>query len=287
MPNPSADPDTLLAALSDVDHAMLRAIGEARIDVISAVYWTTHASWGMTSRYLGDDFLFIPLDGSLNVDCLGQQESCLPGSCLMIPEGTKHSVFHGKGCKSLHVIAIHAHINRQDNLSFFNKLSSCVLPFPLGLKQACLELISIFNQDPVSGSAYGKSLIRQLLSHWSLAGHQLHQAEGHDPRISQALQVIHQHYMGALNVSDLAKEVKLGLVQFRTLFRRNVGQSPKLYIAHYRLRQAAALLSNTNDSVKTIAYAVGFQDEHYFHNSFKRFYHCTPNQYRQRINAEA
>lgn len=282
-----AIPDTQALLLNNVDHNMLGAIAQARIDIVSALHWQTRPEWDLARRHLADDFFFIPLDQSLRVECRGRSEICEIGQCVFVPCGIDHAISYTTPTTQMRVIAIHAHIHDHEGLGFFDQLSQSIMPFPSAWIEPCLQLVHIFNQSANSGNAYGQNLLRQFLSQWSIGGIHFHDRQLYDPRIRKSLHRIHQHYMGDIHVTELAKEIGLGLVQFRKLFKRSVGQSPKIYIAHYRLRQAAILLQQNTDSIKDIAIAVGFQDEHYFHNSFKKFYRCTPNQYRQRIHAEA
>ncbi len=268
--------------------AVLQNIGRCSIHIISALYWETAADWDMGERHSADDFFFIPISGAMLFNSTQKtQQTIAPGSCLCLPEGARCTVNYAPGCNSIGVFAIHARVSDAHGLPLLQQLKQYVLPFNLDWTHSLRSLVSIYNQDQASGNQFGKNIIRLLLSAWALNGIAIHSSENYDPRISKALQIIHQHFSGDIHVAGIASEVGLGIVQFRKLFKQQLQQSPKLYIAHYRLRQAAQALQRQNESIKQIAYQCGFQDEHYFHNSFKRFFNCTPTQYRQQVVVEA
>jgi AraC-like DNA-binding protein len=59
------------------------------------------------------------------------------------------------------------------------------------------------------------------------------------------------------------------------------------YLNHVRLRNAAHLLRETDQSIADIANASGFSDQSYFDRRFKRAFGQTPKEFRARIAAAA
>lgn len=65
--------------------------------------------------------------------------------------------------------------------------------------------------------------------------------------------------------------------QFRKLFLRHTGATPKAYIQQLRLRKARALpQTNPQLTVKEAAEQTGFGDPHYLHAVFKQVYGIAP-----------
>jgi len=60
--------------------------------------------------------------------------------------------------------------------------------------------------------------------------------------------------------------------------------SPVEYMINYRLKFGAALLTDTEKKILTIAEESGFKSSEYFCRSFKRLYQMTPNEYRKYRN---
>jgi AraC family transcriptional regulator of arabinose operon len=72
-----------------------------------------------------------------------------------------------------------------------------------------------------------------------------------------------------LSIDALAKIACLSPSQLNRIFKFEFGQTPYEYILYQKIETAKLLLSNTNISVKQIAYKLNFADEHYFSNIFK------------------
>ena len=65
------------------------------------------------------------------------------------------------------------------------------------------------------------------------------------------------------------------------LFRREFGQTPHAYLLRRKMEMAQGLLFVTHMSVAQVATAVGFEDPHYFSNTFKKHTGLSPAQFRK------
>lgn len=87
-----------------------------------------------------------------------------------------------------------------------------------------------------------------------------------------------------LGEQDLSVDKVAGLLRMgRTLFYRKVrgvtGYTPNDYIRVLRMKKAAELLTNGDNNVSEVAYAVGFDNPYYFSKCFKAQYGMPPSQY--------
>ena len=64
------------------------------------------------------------------------------------------------------------------------------------------------------------------------------------------------------------------------LFRHTVGMSWVGYLQGYRVRRAAALLSESRSSITEAALAVGFESLSHFNQVFRSFMGASPREYR-------
>ncbi len=62
--------------------------------------------------------------------------------------------------------------------------------------------------------------------------------------------------------------------------------TPFQYLLEYRVKTAAQLLLETEESVTEIGFAVGFSDSSYFTRVFRRLIGCAPSEFRRRAAAE-
>lgn len=85
-----------------------------------------------------------------------------------------------------------------------------------------------------------------------------------------------------LCLSDLSKMYYLNEQYLGRIFRREVGQSFRDYLASVRIRAAEELLSRTSESVTNIAMRTGFQTVTYFNRVFLQRHGMTPTAYREK-----
>jgi len=87
-------------------------------------------------------------------------------------------------------------------------------------------------------------------------------------------------------LSDLAGLCNLSVRQLTRAFRASRGRSIGDYVAHCRLDNAKRLLA-TDESVKAIAYSLGFASPSSFSFAFRRATGKTPREFRQRVLRES
>jgi AraC-like DNA-binding protein len=69
---------------------------------------------------------------------------------------------------------------------------------------------------------------------------------------------------------------------FIRLFRRETGYTPNAYVIQRKMERAELMLVTTDNSVKSIARALGYDDYSYFNRVFKKNAGITPQQYREK-----
>ena len=84
-----------------------------------------------------------------------------------------------------------------------------------------------------------------------------------------------------LDLAALARIARLSKFHFLRVFRRAVGATPHQYLIATRLRRAAARLSQTSESVTSIAFDCGFADLSTFNAHFRAAFGKTPSEYRR------
>ena len=102
------------------------------------------------------------------------------------------------------------------------------------------------------------------------------------PLIQKALNYIYQNYHLDLSLSDISRHCGVSEVYFSRAFKDALGLPFTKYLNAYRVRIAAHLLRQSNDSLKKIAEESGFQSYNYFLTVFKTYMGVTPVQYREK-----
>lgn len=103
-----------------------------------------------------------------------------------------------------------------------------------------------------------------------------------DPRVEDVMRFIDANLAANHSLHDLASHVGLSASRLRHLFTTNVGVSVARYRRNRRLEEAARLLLHSHDRISEIAYQVGYSDAVEFTKAFRRHFHLSPSEYRQR-----
>lgn len=101
-------------------------------------------------------------------------------------------------------------------------------------------------------------------------------------RIRSMLTFIHQHFSEDITLMDIAGTVGIGDRECLRCFQKTIQTSPIQYLLKYRImRGAEMLLDMPARAVSDIAALCGFDSPSNFTKMFKRFYRCTPREYRK------
>jgi AraC-like DNA-binding protein len=99
--------------------------------------------------------------------------------------------------------------------------------------------------------------------------------------VKHAVAYLHQSYNHPISRQELAAAVGVSKDYLSHIFHQELGISPWEYLNRYRIKQAKALLLNSNESVMNIAAQVGFNDLSYFNRVFHKHVGCSPRTFRE------
>jgi len=125
-----------------------------------------------------------------------------------------------------------------------------------------------------------RHLQRYVFPHEDVESHIPEKASGH---IEQMMDWIETHYREPFSLSRLAEDCHLSPYHVSHLFRQYSGTTITEYIATLRIREACALLANTDKQVGDIGREVGRLGTSYFCQLFKRHKGVTPQAYRSTV----
>ncbi|MBE6357518.1 MAG: helix-turn-helix transcriptional regulator [Lentisphaerae bacterium] len=95
------------------------------------------------------------------------------------------------------------------------------------------------------------------------------------------IRYLEQHYYRQdLTIAYLAEMAGYSPNYLQKIFAAAAGCRPKEYLQKYRLEMAAKFLRENRYPVKEVAAMCGFSDAHYFANAFRKYYGCTPSEFR-------
>lgn len=100
--------------------------------------------------------------------------------------------------------------------------------------------------------------------------------------IKRALSIIQFRYMEDLSLDIITEELQVSSSYLSRLFKKETGVNFKDYLKNYRVNLAKYKLRNTTMKIYEIAEAVGYRDQAYFSDLFKKTVGCSPNKYKNR-----
>lgn len=103
----------------------------------------------------------------------------------------------------------------------------------------------------------------------------------YNPKVSQILDFIAQHYTKPIALAQIALATGLSVFRVSHLVKQNTGKSILQHVMQLRIQKARQLLERSALSCSEIAYEVGFCDQSYFIKHFKRLTGTTPWRYRR------
>jgi len=106
-------------------------------------------------------------------------------------------------------------------------------------------------------------------------------ATARDPKVGQALALLHRHPARAWTLADLARESGASRTILAERFGQLMGETPLAYLARWRLQLAARLLTTTDRKVLQVAFEVGYESEAAFSRAFRREFGMPPAKYRR------
>lgn len=99
--------------------------------------------------------------------------------------------------------------------------------------------------------------------------------------IEQAKIIMQENISQEIDLQELSRQLNMSYSWFRKIFRDYTGYPPAKYALLMRLHRAQHMLANTHESIKGIAYSLGFKSPEHFYSTFRKQTGYTPNLYRK------
>ncbi|MHC4870606.1 MAG: helix-turn-helix domain-containing protein [Planctomycetota bacterium] len=240
-------------------------------------------------RVLGHDFLALNKSGRTLFEFNGRRRRLAPNTLVYVKAGTEHQydpldnyvwnnywlTFNYKRlCSSLKTIE-----------SFIPDEGFYILPDIVEIETYWQKLSLSFLQEVDNKRAEENFLLHALFYSIHSQVEIEKQPESHTS-LQKIITVMHQSIEDSeLNLQDLCKRESLGYHNFRKLFKKHTGTSPRQYLINLRINRARVLLRDINLNINSVAVKSGFTDFNYFCRLFKSHLGLTPREYRneQRI----
>jgi AraC-like DNA-binding protein len=134
--------------------------------------------------------------------------------------------------------------------------------------------------DSLTDSSDYERLIRDMIMEYCTYVHR-YSLKQYSPLIQKVINYVNLHLDAPLSLKKLSELYFISPSYLSSLFRQETGATLTDYINLQRINKAAQQLSETSDSISTIAAGVGILDVNYFSKLFKKTLGVTPTQYRK------
>ncbi|MHA7965528.1 response regulator transcription factor [Paenibacillus sp. CAU 1782] len=129
------------------------------------------------------------------------------------------------------------------------------------------------------------SIYAELLNTALCIGRQLNEKKQSNKLFESILDYIREHYNQDISRETVAKEVFITPGYLSLLFKQQLRSSFLDFLHKVRMEQACLLLKDQSLRIADIALQVGYNDEKYFFQVFKKYMGMTPKQFRNTIKS--
>lgn len=102
--------------------------------------------------------------------------------------------------------------------------------------------------------------------------------------IREVLVYLNENYKERITLESLSKRFRASVSYIAHEFASEYGISPINYVIQRRITEAKFALTTTNESLNSIAWAVGYENTYHFSKLFQRHVGCSPTEYRRKFN---
>jgi AraC-like DNA-binding protein len=105
-----------------------------------------------------------------------------------------------------------------------------------------------------------------------------------EEKLKKALRIIEMQFAEDITREYLADEVGMNADYFGKLFKQYTGKKTGEYVNEVRIRKAQELLSDPENNIASIAFAVGFESLPTFYRVFQKYAGDSPQSFRKKIS---
>lgn len=159
-------------------------------------------------------------------------------------------------------------------------------------KEACSLILEIFDESQTRGRGYELAIsaaikrLLLLLLRCDTRGVLRGKGEMELTRLRPALDYIDRNLGEKISVDAVCRELNLSYHYFIKYFKKVMGLSFVDYLNYRRVKKAERLLLTRDISITEVGFEVGIPNMAQFYKMFKRYNHCSPKEFKQRMKNE-
>jgi len=98
--------------------------------------------------------------------------------------------------------------------------------------------------------------------------------------VIQSIEYMRENINHMISLDDLAEVADLSVSHYCAVFKQKTMQTPMQLYTSMKIQKACQMLQNRNQTIKAIAYSLGFFDQYHFSKVFKQIMGVTPRAFK-------
>lgn len=103
---------------------------------------------------------------------------------------------------------------------------------------------------------------------------------GRKDGVIQSIEFMRENIHGNVTLAQLARAAGLSVSHYCALFKKKTMQSPLNLYTSMKIQRACQMLQNRNQTIKAVAYSLGFFDQYHFSKVFKQIIGTSPRNFK-------
>lgn len=168
------------------------------------------------------------------------------------------------------------------NSTFFSKKDQILeVGFHENLVNLFHRAIETAKDDKIAAQQYLAGVVLHILGKvLSISKNNLFENGEINQKIERAKIIMYENIYKEIDPELIADKLNISYSWFRKIFKTYTGYAPAKYFQELKINKAKHLLTETNQSVKEIAYQLNYNSTEHFFSIFKRKTRLTPTEYR-------
>ena len=222
----------------------------------------------------------VMIDGSFDVARARESHSCPPSTVFTEPLGERHA--NRVDRRGARVVVLQPDPGRAGLIEPCAPLFQAHRHFLDGrIGDLARRLAQELDRDDSVSRVAAEGLALEMLA----TAARIAETECRKPRppgwLARAQDLLHEHFLEDLRVTEVARAVGVHPVYFARVFRAHLRVPIGAYVRGLRLEWAARRLAHGEEPLSEIALAAGFADQSHFTRVFRRYAGATPLRYRR------